>query len=187
MAWDYNAPGLQFGTQAPDTTAGINGLTAMGIAGNVFAGSMKGSAMNAAAEAANHKIAMMNAERQAASMQNQEVLNINMQLQEDAAVRDSIDLQAKARDAEGQAAAQAASTGASSAQSTRDIQAQTARAAEDIVRELDIAQQQYAISSKANVPTTIGSIDYNPALNIGLGIASGLTKSLAALTQLTGE
>lgn len=176
MAWDTTAPGLQFGGSAPKVESASSGLfgVPMPVLTSTFFGAMKGGAVNQKIEQMNSIAAQKNAATLSQGMKTQETINRNMQMAEDARVNSELVIQMNQRDAEGAAAAQAASTGASADQALREVQRNAAFAEDQADAELQFAADQAEMASWANaqqMSSQIGNIDYNPYLNIALAAA----------------
>lgn len=183
MSWDTNAPGLQFGGSAPKAAPASSSLFGVptSVLSSTFFGAMKGGAANKAIEARNSMVAQKNAATLAQGMKTQETINRNMQAAEDARVNSELVIQMNKRDAEGSAAAQAASTGASADQFIREVQRNAAFAEDQADADLQFAADQAEMASWANaqqMSQQVGSIDYNPYLNIALHAASAVRTSL---------
>lgn len=175
MAWDTTAPGLQFGSAAPKAaeTSSLFGVP-MPVLSSTFFGAMKGGAINSKIEQMNNVAAQKNAATLAQGMKTQETINRNLQAAEDARVSSELVIQMNKRDAEGAAAAEAASTGASSDQAIREVQRNAAFAEDQADAELKYAADQAEMASWANAQkmgSQIGTIEYNPYLNIALSAA----------------
>lgn len=159
---------------AADGPASLFGVP-VSVLTSTFFGAMKGGAVNAKIDHMNNVIAQKNAATLAQGMKTQETINRNLQAAEDAHTRNQIAIQANQRDAEGAAAAEAASTGASPEQAVRETQRNAAVARANADRELQYAADQADMASWATamqMNNQIGTIEYNPYLNIALA-ASG--------------
>lgn len=177
MAWDTSAPGLQFGgaatTAAAPASSSLFGVPTSVLASTFF-GAMKGGAINSKIEQMNALAAQKNAATLAQGMKTQETINRNLQMAEDARVSSELVIQMNQREAEGAAAAEAASTGASSDQAVREVQRNAAFAEEQADKELQYAADQAEMASWANaqkMSQQVGTIEYNPYLNIALSAA----------------
>lgn len=155
---------------APTTAAAKAGSgLPLPVMSSIFFGAMKGGAVNQKMDQMNDMVQQKNEATLKQGMKNQEVLNYNMQQAEDAAVRQDLITQMNFREAEGEAAAAAASIGSSSAQAIREASRNAAFASAEADRQLMSAAEQYDQASWANAQatqSTQGTIKYNPYLNI---------------------
>lgn len=161
-------------------TASLFGVP-MPVLTSTFFGAMKGGVINQKIEQMNSLAAQKNAATIAQGMKTQETINRNLQMAEDAHVSSELVIQMNQREAEGAAAAEAASTGASSDQAVREVQRNAAFAEEQADKELQYAADQAEMASWANAQKAsqqIGSIEYNPYLNIALSAATTAVPSI---------
>lgn len=159
---------------AADGPASLFGVP-VSVLTSTFFGAMKGGAVNQKIEQMNNMVAQKNAATLASGMKTQETINRNLTAAEDAATRSKLATQMNKRDAEGQAAAEAAATGASPDQAVREVQRNAAFAQAEADRELQYAVDQAELQSWANaqkMSSTQSPIEYNPLANIGLAVAS---------------
>lgn len=164
-------------TEEPMSVFGVP----MSVLTSTFFGAMKGGAVNAKIDHMNNVIAQKNAATVAQGMKTQETINRNLQASEDAHTRNQIAIQANQRDAEGAAAAEAAATGASPEQAVRETQRNAAVARANADRELQYAADQADMASWATamqMNNQIGTIEYNPYLNIALAASGAVLPSM---------
>lgn len=169
------------GPVAETSSANVFGVP-LSVLGSTFFGAMKGGIVNQKIDHMNSIVDQKNASTLAQGMKSQETINRNMQMSEDAHARNQVIIQANQRDAEGAAAAEAATTGANPEQAVREVQRNAAVARQNADRELQYAADQSAMASWANAQKMggqIGSIDYNPYLNIALATAGTVLPALS--------
>lgn len=145
------------------------------LTASVFFGAMKGGMVNQKVEHINNVNAQKNAATLSEGMKTQEVINRNLTAAKDASAKNDLVIQMNARDAEGAAAAEAASTGASPEQAVREVQRNAAFAQQENDAELQMAMDQAELASYSvneSMNSMASPVKTNPYLNVLLGSAS---------------